>query len=316
MKASIIIPSFNRLWCLPQAIESCPDDPDIEIIVVDDGSTDGTWEWLATQAGRTGLRAVRQQNCGKPRAVNLGVEMAAGDYIKFLDSDDLCLAENFDSQVELCLREQPDICPASYIELFQKDGRQVIHEWVDIGDFIAQQLGECDSSHYSAYVFRRDFIKAIPHRPEFSYCDDRMLLLECALRQPRIIDFSDCTLIHRHHDRGRIQFGTGSVAIAANLQKRQMYQKVVNILEHRGELTERRRLAPARDIYALAQRTAGYNWSEAREILAFLFRLNPGYRPSNIGRNRLYRMLGFVPAQVIVNALRAIRDSTSWLRMR
>ncbi len=37
--------------------------------------------------------------------------------------------------------------------------------------------GECDSSHYSAYLFRRQFIDDIPHRPEFSHRDDRMFII-------------------------------------------------------------------------------------------------------------------------------------------
>lgn len=75
MKLSIIIPTYNRLWCLPEVLASCPRDPAIEIIVIDDGSTDGTWEWLAAQPG---IRAIRQDNWGKPAAVNHAFALAQG----------------------------------------------------------------------------------------------------------------------------------------------------------------------------------------------------------------------------------------------
>ena len=83
---SIIIPTYNRLWSLPEAIDSCRSSNGMtEIIVVDDGSTDGTWEWLQTQSD---IIKIKQNNQGKCWAANKGFETATGKYIKFLDSDD------------------------------------------------------------------------------------------------------------------------------------------------------------------------------------------------------------------------------------
>ena len=47
----------------------------------------GTWDWLSSKQAQSRFRAVRQENWGKPHAVNAGVEMAVGQYIKFLNSD-------------------------------------------------------------------------------------------------------------------------------------------------------------------------------------------------------------------------------------
>ncbi|RYE96011.1 MAG: glycosyltransferase family 2 protein, partial [Oxalobacteraceae bacterium] len=81
--ASIIIPTFNRLWSLPDAIASCPRGDNIETIVVDDGSSDGTWDWLHRQHSIT---AIRQENWGKAAAIEAGLRVAKGRYVKFLDS--------------------------------------------------------------------------------------------------------------------------------------------------------------------------------------------------------------------------------------
>ena len=89
MDVSIIIPTFNRLWCLPKAVASCRDSGvSTEIIVVDDGSSDGTWEWLQAQKD---VVAFRQENWGKGWAVNAAFAMARGEYVRFLDSDDWLL---------------------------------------------------------------------------------------------------------------------------------------------------------------------------------------------------------------------------------
>ncbi len=59
---SIIIPTYNRLWSLPKAIRSCYDTLlNIEVIVIDDGSTDDTWSWLSQQKN---VIIIRQDNMG------------------------------------------------------------------------------------------------------------------------------------------------------------------------------------------------------------------------------------------------------------
>ena len=65
---SIIIPTYNRLWGLPKAVESCLSSGcAVEVIVVDDGSTDGTWQWLQA---RSDVVSVRTENWGKDWAVD------------------------------------------------------------------------------------------------------------------------------------------------------------------------------------------------------------------------------------------------------
>lgn len=89
MLFSVIIPCFNRLSYLPQALSSVWSQTftDYEVIVVDDGSTDGTAEYLSTQTAR--VRVVHQQNAGPGAARNAGIAEATGEYLAFLDSDDI-----------------------------------------------------------------------------------------------------------------------------------------------------------------------------------------------------------------------------------
>ncbi|MCK5375741.1 MAG: glycosyltransferase family 2 protein [Acidobacteria bacterium] len=92
MRASIVIPTYNRLQDLQQVISAVesqerPPGVEIEIVVVDDGSTDGTPEWLRTVAGRPDFTALEQANSGPARARNRGVEGARGEIILFLGDD-------------------------------------------------------------------------------------------------------------------------------------------------------------------------------------------------------------------------------------
>ncbi len=86
---SVIIPTYNRAELLARALESvyAQTFTDYEVIVVDDGSTDGTEDLVKTLGNR--MRLLQQPNLGPGAGRNLGANHAQGDYLAFLDSDDL-----------------------------------------------------------------------------------------------------------------------------------------------------------------------------------------------------------------------------------
>lgn len=96
---SVVIPTFNRVCYLRDALDSITAQScgDYEIIVVDDGSTDGTAEMVS--AHPAGVRLIRQQNSGPAAARNSGIMNARGEFIAFLDSDDLWHREKLARQL-------------------------------------------------------------------------------------------------------------------------------------------------------------------------------------------------------------------------
>ena len=86
---SIILPTYNRGYCIGDAIETIlyQTFKDYEIIVVDDGSTDDTE--MILRKYRDKIKYIKQKNQGVSRARNVGIEASNGKYIAFLDSDDL-----------------------------------------------------------------------------------------------------------------------------------------------------------------------------------------------------------------------------------
>ncbi|MCI0698577.1 glycosyltransferase [candidate division KSB1 bacterium] len=97
---SVIIPTFNRVAFLREAIDSvlAQTEKDFELIVVDDGSTDGTRELVAEHGDR--IRYFFQPNAGASAARNFGIRHAAGNLMAFLDSDDLWLPKKLARQVQ------------------------------------------------------------------------------------------------------------------------------------------------------------------------------------------------------------------------
>jgi len=88
---SIIIPSYNAEKTIIQALKGLENQTrkDFEVVVVDDGSTDSSFELVKSYKNKSGLsiRLIKQQNAGPANARNIGVEHSAGDIIIFLDSD-------------------------------------------------------------------------------------------------------------------------------------------------------------------------------------------------------------------------------------
>ena len=98
---SVVIPTYNRRPILEKCLKALenqnygPPVADYEVVVVDDGSTDGTWEWLTTRAPDfPHVRPELRDHRGPAAARNFGVERARGDTIIFIDSD-LVVTETF-----------------------------------------------------------------------------------------------------------------------------------------------------------------------------------------------------------------------------
>jgi glycosyltransferase involved in cell wall biosynthesis len=99
---SIVTPAFNRADYLPHTIDSvlAQSYPDFEHIIIDDGSSDGTDELIRGYTDRR-IRYFQQANQGQSVARNVGIEASRGEYICFLDSDDLWLPNKLEEQLAL-----------------------------------------------------------------------------------------------------------------------------------------------------------------------------------------------------------------------
>lgn len=109
-KVSIIIPTYNRAKTIIKAIDSIlyQTYKDYEIIIIDDGSTDNTKETIQSYLAIANIYYYRQENKKTAAARNFGIKKSKGDYIAFLDSDDLWFPRKLEMQVKI-LSENPDV---------------------------------------------------------------------------------------------------------------------------------------------------------------------------------------------------------------
>lgn len=309
---SVIIPTFNRLWCLPRAVDSCRGAQcRVQIIVVDDGSTDGTWEWLGQQPD---LVALRQPNQGQTWAINHGSSHATGRYIRFLDSDDMLLPGVIDRQFAAAEASGADVVYSRVDLREEESGRVQTHpdtpQW---DDFMAVMLGEGYGSHFLGMLFRRSFVAGIPRRPEFALREDRAFLLEVALQRPKTAAVPGCAGYWIQHARQMHTGYHGLQTTAAAWQMWRLYERTLNRLQSEGELTPRRARAAGPVLWRAAHAIAQTHLRDAAGVVQRIKELDPTFVPpeeSALVRG-LYRIIGYTGTQRLFRLRRWLLRRTS-----
>lgn len=107
---SVIIPTYNRAVTLRRTVDSALAQTyqPIEVIVVDDGSSDSTWDVVNSYGNR--IVGVRQDNGGPSSARNTGARAANGEWLAFLDSDDVWLPDKIARQVRMVAKATQPVC--------------------------------------------------------------------------------------------------------------------------------------------------------------------------------------------------------------
>ncbi len=123
---SVIVPVYNIMDCLPRCVQSICSQTyrNLEIILVDDGSDDGTEKMvdeLAAQDER--IRVFHKANGGSSSARNLGIRMAAGEYLAFVDSDDYIEPQMYEKLMECILEKNVWMAQISRDEIDEKGNR-------------------------------------------------------------------------------------------------------------------------------------------------------------------------------------------------
>lgn len=111
IRFSFIVPIYNKGRYISECIESIIRQryEDIEVVLIDDGSTDGSGEICDSYKDNQRVIVVHQSNTGAPCARNQGVRLATGDYVFFVDADDYIEADSCDSCLRFLNKGKPDI---------------------------------------------------------------------------------------------------------------------------------------------------------------------------------------------------------------
>lgn len=206
-KVSLIIPVYNTVKYLRRCLESAVSQTykNMEIICIDDGSTDGSEKIVDEFAARDGrIIAIHQENRGESNARNAGLRAASGDYIGFMDCDDWIEPDMYECLVKALEEEGADMAIAGFYQEFEEAGKACItvenEKAVEPKAFDGRQLlrylYERDSYRNFAYMwdklYKREIVcndlgDLILFDESMKLGGDVLYLAQCALNTKRAI---------------------------------------------------------------------------------------------------------------------------------
>lgn len=183
---SVILPTYNRAWALKTAIDSVlfQNYPNIELIVIDDGSRDNTEELL--KGYKNQIRVLTQENAGVSAARNRGIEKSRGEFIALLDSDDSWDRRKISCQMDFFMaNSEALICQTQevWIRNHKRVNPKIKHKKPS-GMIFEQSLHLCLVSPSAVMMKREIFEQKGYFNEKFVVCEDYDLWLRISSTIP------------------------------------------------------------------------------------------------------------------------------------
>lgn len=299
---SVVMPSYNSADTIEASLRSVVAQtyPALEIIVVDDGSSDETVARARAIPCERPIQVVAEgRNQGAPRARNRGAELAKGEFLAFLDSDDTWSPDKLDRQIQAMLAAPETVLCYTQIRHDDHLGREIYtSEYERSGALGADLLARNVVGSTSSVMIRRDaFFRVGGFDPGFTACQDWDLWVRLAEAGP----FACCAapLTQLLHHRGTRISNNGRRRLKGYLQ---FYRRHLRPLRGRGEMD----LTAFRNAFADVLLQAGRRRSALRFYLG-------GWRGGR-GSPRALLLVGLTLAGCSYGRMRQINQGMDELR--
>ena len=158
-KVTVLMPVYNGETYLAEAIESILNQTfaDFEFLIIDDGSTDNTWDIL-NNFNDSRIRLVKNnQNMGITKTLNKGLQLARSNYVARMDADDICIQERLQRQKAFLDENLNFAMVGSWIEVIDEIGRKIKRINFPIVSYLLRwRLLYTNTFAHSAVMFRKD----------------------------------------------------------------------------------------------------------------------------------------------------------------
>ena len=202
MKVSVVIPCYNRARVVAETIQCVLRQtfPPDEIIVVDDGSTDNTIEVLESFGSR--LKIIRQKNAGPSAARNAGLAVATGEFVWFMDSDDLASLNKLEIQTAALEAEKADIAICPWIKCHLNGSRASAETHVLQQKGLPREMTRALVSRWTIMLqtalFRRNLLNKIGgFDSSYLVAEDQLFFFKCLLAGAKTVHTPECLVIYR-----------------------------------------------------------------------------------------------------------------------
>jgi len=228
-KVTVFIPVYNREQYIGDAIQSilAQSFSDFEILLIDDGSTDHSVEIMRSYSDTRVQIVCNERNLGIPRTRNKGLELARGEYIAMLDSDDRAYPERLEKQVGF-LDSHPDyVQVGSWCQMMDAQGRplkKIKRQPVSPEDVDVELLFRCSLSNRSI-MGRTGILREYGYRNDYPRCQDYDLHVKLA-KNYKLGNIPECLVYGRIHP----QQITGQTTELGDAKKREIVSGQLNEL--------------------------------------------------------------------------------------
>jgi glycosyltransferase involved in cell wall biosynthesis len=310
---SVIIPCYNAERWVGQAIQCCIDQTHrpMEVIVVDDGSTDHSKQAVLAAARNVeiAVRLIECEHKGASAARNQGLAAAIGNYVQFLDADDLMSPRKIELQAAVAAHNHNTVPCGPWLRLRHSHGywtTEQLGKYMDCaGDLVYQWL---EGYFFAVHCFlwpRKTVVDLGGWDESLSGCQDGDLFIRAALKDVKLCFVPESVVYYR---TGHVHDSVSARRDLDSLKSRiRVLDKAQAALERRDDLQEYRAVLAQR-YYALGRAYAVEQPDEARKCFNRFLLLSPDGRvPGSLADRIVTRLLGIVRKEKLWRKLKAIR---------
>ncbi|PMB27329.1 glycosyl transferase family 2 [Fischerella thermalis CCMEE 5198] len=293
---SIIIPCFNAEKWLREAIDSCLQQtyPHIEIIVIDDGSTDNSLEIIKSYGDKLIWKSLPHQGGNHVR--NYGFQISKGEYIQYLDADDYILPEKIARQVSYLETTGADVVYGDWRHQYHNgDGTSFLGP-IEIAATQADILESLLANWWTAVaslLYRRSAIENSGGWDEsLSAAQDRDFFLSVVMNGAKVVYQPGCYSVYRRY--GNVTVSTCSKSRWIECQSL-VLQKAQNKLIQSNQLTIKYRCALALSYFELARESLKFDYGMYLQFLEKTLVLSPDFKHNSqrTAYNLIQNVFGF-----------------------
>ena len=191
-KISVIVPIYNAIKYLGKALDSllAISEPSIEIILVDDGSTDGSGE-LCDSVSDARVRVIHKENGGVSSARNAGIESARGEWLSFVDADDSVEPGMYSSLLARTEATGAEIAQCAMLCIDEAGGESIVfspkRELITDAPYSPKLLTKWLCYGCCSKIYKRSAVGDVRFDTRFAIGEDLMFNLECLKKTNRLL---------------------------------------------------------------------------------------------------------------------------------
>jgi glycosyltransferase involved in cell wall biosynthesis len=305
MLVSVIIPAYNAAKTIEKTLQSVMDQdyPSLEIIVIDDGSTDNTKDVVKNFSAK--INYIYQINSGVSAARNNGYKHAKGDFIQYLDADDILAASKITTQVNLLIQHNADVAYGDWVKFTENEHAYKELEIVSREMQLREEI-ELFTDFWvppAALLYKRSITEKIgPWNTKLPIIQDARYALDAALNKAKFLYTPGIMAYYRVHDTGSLSTKNKFAFMLDCFENAKQIDSLWN-KEYAADVEKKN--AVIRVLRFCVNEFSVLDKEKHKEAINYILQIEPNYIPEGSkGLRAMSRLFGYRNAERIASIKR------------